>query len=65
VNPAEALAETDRASPGSAASAPEAVGWLHHPEPAAQPLTLAQRLAAEPPWSGPDRDSDEDENHNM
>ena len=55
MEPVEALTESDRASPG-AASAPEAVAWLNHPEPVAKPLTQAQRFAAEPPWTGPDED---------
>lgn len=61
MNPAEALTEAAGASPGTAASAPEAVAWLNHPESAAaKPLTQAQRFAAEPPWTGRDEDGGEE-----
>lgn len=59
MNPTEALAQSDRKDPADATSAPEAVGWLNHPEPTVKSLTLAQRLAAEPPWTGPDEDDPE------
>jgi hypothetical protein len=60
MDPTEALTEAAGASPGGATSAPEAVAWLNHPEPTTKPLTQAQRFAAEPPWTGPDEDGDEE-----
>jgi hypothetical protein len=60
-DPTEALTEAAGASPGGATSAPEAVAWLNtHPETSIRPRTLAQRLADEPPWTGPDEDGDEE-----
>jgi hypothetical protein len=40
-------------------TAPAAAAWLFNPEPGKQELTPAQKLAAEPPWEGPD-DYDDD-----
>jgi hypothetical protein len=59
MDPLDALTESAGASPGGAASAPEAVAWLNHPETVAKPLSPAQRFALEPPWTGPDEDGEE------
>jgi hypothetical protein len=40
-------------------NAAAAAAWLFNPEPEKQELTLAQKLAAEPQWEGPDDYDDE------
>ena len=52
MDPSQALAETNTTAieRRSTATAPEAANWLNHPaQPESRP-SLAQRLAAEPPW---------------
>ena len=60
-HPLAAAEKTSAAASKAAASAPEAASWLASPAKPERRLTLAQQLAAEPEWTGPDNEGDDDD----
>lgn len=60
-HPLAAAEKTSAAASKAAASAPEAASWLALPAKPERRLTLAQRLAAEPEWTGTDNEGDDED----
>jgi hypothetical protein len=61
VDPAQVIADQTPQEKRAAASAPEAAHWLANPAEPARQISQADELAAEPEWTGPDYEDEEQE----